>query len=117
MKNRLLSIAILIFALCLIVSLSRDIINLIQKEEEIEGSQLEVEELEVKNEELKKQLEYVKSAEFLEKEAREKLGLAREGETVVILPENIEEIIGANQSQISENQEMPNWKRWLNLFF
>lgn len=115
MKNKLLLLALVILGLCLIVSLSRDIINLIQKEKEIKKSQLEVEELEVKNEELEKQLEYVKSAEFIEKEAREKLGLAREGETIAILPENIEELVGAEKKE--KEEELPNWKRWLKLFF
>lgn len=117
MRNRLTTGILLIFGLYLIVSFSRDIFNLFQKGKEVEKEQLKLEELQIKNEELKRQLEYVKSAEFLEKEAREKLGLAREGEVVVILPENLEELISGNQSQISENQQIPNWKKWLKLFF
>ena len=117
MRNRLTTGILLIFGLYLIVSFSRDIFNLFQKGKEVEKEQLKLEELQIKNEELKRQLEYVKSAEFLEKEAREKLGLAREGEVVVILPENLEELISANQPKISVNQEIPNWKKWLKLFF
>ena len=117
MRNRLITGILLIFGLYLIVSFSRDIFNLFQKGKEVEKEQLKLEELQIKNEELKRQLGYVKSAEFLEKEAREKLGLAREGEVVVILPENLEELISGNQSQISANPEEPNWKKWWNLFF
>jgi len=101
MRNKLITGILFLFGLYLIVSFSRDILDLYQKSKGVE----------------KEQLEYVKSAEFLEKEAREKLGLAREGEVVVILPENVEELISANQPQISENQEEPNWKKWLKLFF
>lgn len=117
LRNKLITGILLIFGLYLIVSFSRDIFNLFQKGKEVEKEQLKLEELQIKNEELKRQLGYVKSAEFLEKEAREKLGLAREGEVVVILPENLEELISGNQSQISVNQEIPNWKKWWNLFF
>ncbi|PJE67272.1 hypothetical protein COU95_03305 [Candidatus Shapirobacteria bacterium CG10_big_fil_rev_8_21_14_0_10_40_9] len=117
MRNKLITGILFLFGLYLIVSFSRDILDLYQKSKGVEKEQLKLEELQIKNEELKKQLEYVKSAEFLEKEAREKLGLAREGEVVVILPENVEELISANQPQISENQEEPNWKKWLKLFF
>lgn len=117
MKNRLVTAILLLFGLYLIVSFSRDILDLYQKSKEIGKEQLKLEELQIKNEELKKQLEYVKSAEFLEKETREKLGLAKEGEAVVILPENVEELISGNQSQISANQQIPNWKKWWRLFF
>lgn len=117
MRNRAVTAILLIFGLYLIVSFSRDIFDLIQRSKEQEKEQLELEKLEIRQEELKKQLEYVKSSEFVEKQAREKLGLAREGEVVVILPENVEEIIRGNQSEISAHQEIPNWKKWLKLFF
>jgi cell division protein FtsB len=71
----------------------------------------QLEKLKIKNEKLKSELEYVKSPEFVEKEAREKLGLGRPGEEVWILPS-----ISANQPPISENQDKPNWERWWELF-
>jgi cell division protein FtsB len=38
------------------------------------------------NQSLKEELEYTKSDFFIEKEARDKLGLGKEGETVIITP-------------------------------
>lgn len=82
----------------------------------MEKSQLALDKLRIKNEELKKQLEYVNSDAFIEKEARDKLGLGKAGETILILPENLE-IIGVNQPEISANQSLPNWEKWWKLFF
>ncbi len=72
--------------------------------------------LEVKNKQLKKELEQVKSPQFLEKQARNKLGLAKEGETVVIIPqEKIEAILGLSKK--IEDIKLPNPLGWLKLFF
>jgi cell division protein FtsB len=67
-----------------------------------------------RNTKLQEQLRIATSASFLEKQAREKLGLAKEGETIVLLGE----------SQNSENQLHPSsvtpqsrWKKWWRLFF
>jgi len=117
MKSKIISGLLTLFGLYLIVSFSRSIFDLYQKSKEIEKERLKVEALKIKNEELKKQLEYVRSQEFLEKEAREKLGLVREGEVVVILPENFKEAIGNDYSQTEKDKEVPNWEKWWKVFF
>lgn len=61
---------------------------------------------------LEERLYFVKSTEFIEKEAREKLGLVKEGEYVVLAPVPLEK---KQQTMISD--DTPNWKKWLNLFF
>lgn len=115
MRKRLISGLIFIFSLYLIVSLSRGIIDLFQKEKIIEKEEAKLEELRVGTEKLKEELEYVQSEEFVEKEAREKLGLAKEGETVLVLPENFEEMVEESQKEV-EPEEPPNWEKWLGLF-
>ncbi len=73
--------------------------------------------LEIKNKELKEQLKEVTSVGFIEKEARDKLGLVKEGETMVIIPdEKIQKILGLNQ-EVAQEVRLPNWKGWLGLFF
>lgn len=67
---------------------------------------------------LKNNLTESLQAGYIEQEARNKLGLAKPGETVVIMPEGSG---GANLSQESfqpQNETgLPNWKKWLRLFF
>lgn len=71
--------------------------------------------LEAKNRQLKEKLSKLKSTEFLEEQARNKLGLAKAGETVVVIPEEkLKSILGASQSaQI----RLPNWLGWLQVFW
>lgn len=71
---------------------------------------------EIKNRELKNRLSQIKSPQFVEEVARNKLGLAKPGETVVIIPdEKIKEILGASDS--AKEARLPNWLGWLRVFF
>lgn len=71
--------------------------------------------LEVKNRELKEKLSQIQSPQFLEEEARNKLGLSKKGETLIIIPEDkLKLVLGASTSaQI----RLPNWLGWLKVFF
>ena len=71
--------------------------------------------LQNENKELKKKLARIKALDFIEAEARDKLGLSKKGETVVIIPEDkLKLVMGASQSaQI----RLPNWLGWLKVFF
>ncbi len=70
--------------------------------------------VEKENAELKIRLEEVKTPEFMEREAREKLGYGKEGEVVVVVPE--EEIKKLQKEAEVESSE-PNWRLWWNLYF
>lgn len=71
--------------------------------------------LQAKNENLKKKITQIQSPEFIEEEVRNKLGFAKKGETVVIIPEEkLKLVLGASSAaQI----RLPNWLGWLKLFF
>lgn len=72
--------------------------------------------LEVENAEVKKRLEEVKKEEFIETEARDKLGLAREGEVIVIIPdEKIDLLLGLNKKEAEVR--LPNYLGWWKVFF
>lgn len=72
-------------------------------------------ELEAENRQLKKKLSEVQSIEFIEKESRNKLGLGKAGETLVIIPEEkLKQILGASQSAVVR---LPNWLGWFRIFF
>lgn len=113
--NRLISGFLLLLGLYLIVSFSRNIFSLIKKGEEVRKENLKVEKLREENEELKKQLEDASSPEFIERQAREKLGLAKEGEQIVVLPGNVEALVLPKEEEKPE--ELPNFKKWYKLFF
>lgn len=98
--------------------LIRNIVTLVSSQDRIKSAEHKVEELRAENRRLQEEWEKASSEEFFEKQAREKLGLAREGETVVVLPE--EDLLRALAPEIGEDglpEELPNWKLWLRLFF
>ncbi len=92
--------------------------------ERIKQAELEVRNQESENQELKKRLAEVQSPEFIEKEAREKLGLGREGETIVVLPkqDEISNIPARNAFGIADAggqypiSNEPNWKKWWKVY-
>ena len=72
--------------------------------------------LEAKNKELIQKLKEIQSPEFIEEMARNKLGLGKAGETIIIIPEEkIKEILGASNS--AQEIRLPNWLGWLRVFF
>jgi cell division protein FtsB len=68
---------------------------------------------EKENQELATKLDYVKSPEFVEKEARDKLGYGKPGETIIVIPE--QDKIQDTSSKIQGETEA-NWRRWVKLY-
>lgn len=105
-----------LIVLVVIYNLVSQISDALKSGERLSRQAEEVYKLEAKNKELKKKLSEIKSPQFIEEEARNKLGLAKEGETLVIIPdEKIKEILGATDS--AQEQRLPNWLGWLKVFF
>ena len=76
----------------------------------------EVYKLEAENKILKKRLFDVNSPSFIEKAAREKLGLGKIGETIVLISdEKIKQTMGATDS--ASVTRLPNWLGWWKVFF
>ena len=119
MKNRPIRFFLFFLGIWLVVSLSRDLWQLLQKRGRVEKMVVKKEELVVENLALKEKLEYVESEEFTEKEAREKLNMSKEGEVVVVLPEKITtaDFQSANQQNQLTSENLPNYQQWLRLFF
>lgn len=112
MKTKLLNLFIIIIGLLLIVNLTRSLSQLVKSWEKMDQVKKEITMTQKKNEELKAKLEKVQSQEFIEEVARNKLGLAKEGEVVVILP-----AIEPEATKAAEEKNIPNWQKWWKLFF
>ena len=100
----------------LIVILSRDLWQILSAKNRITDAEEQVEKLEEEQVKLEEQLKLVETDEFVEREARDKLLLAKEGEVVVLLPPGggIENVELKMENQEEEN--LKNWKKWLELF-
>lgn len=101
----------------LIISLVRNITRITKVQKKIEKKEGETESLAQKNEELEKQLKKIESTGFIEKQLRDKLGLAKEGEAIIVLPD--EETLRALAPEAKKEKGTlpdPNWRKWLDLF-
>jgi len=104
--------------LVLSISLIRNVIKISQAGKVVGEASLRVEILKEENLKLQERLSEVQGEAYVEKELRDKLGLAKEGETVLVLPE--EDIVRSLAPKLTEEEETlpdPNWKKWLKLFF
>jgi cell division protein FtsB len=109
---------LILLTILLAISLVRNIFRKKQVDETIIEEEVMVEDLRKENEELKKELQILGSDEYKERQLRDKLGLAKEGELIVILPD--EEILRKLAPKSFEEEETlpdPNWKKWMHLFF
>lgn len=112
MKNRFLRILVFGLGVFLIVSLSRSIIDIWQKGGLLDKEEERLAKARLENEELAKELERLQSPEYIEKQAREKLGLGREGEVVVVLPPQV----GSPSPEVKIAPKQPEkavWQQWV----
>ena len=104
--------------LFVIWSLSKNLFELTQLDERLIRAQEEMTILKQQNNQLQAQAEDLNSHDFKEAAIRNKLGLSKPGETVVILP--LGELEDATSSSTGINptsvDSLAVWQRWLVLF-
>src|SRR3989344_298533 len=90
MKRNLILVLAVIVALVLAINSYRKITDFRLAAKTVDERQAYLDELKKKNEEFQKELEYKESSQFAELEIRNKLGLAKPGEAVVIVPRGVD---------------------------
>jgi len=86
--------------------------------QKIIDAQNKVNELKKENQELNQELQIAQSMQFVEQMVRDKLGLARKGEIVVVLPDDV--LLRSLAPKLPEERFSlpdPVWKMWMKLFF
>ncbi len=85
---------------------------------DIETEREKVTKMKEVNASLEKSIAEAQSAIFIEKQVRDRLGLAKAGESIVILPD-VETVRKLAPKIASEESVLPdpNWKKWEKLFF
>ncbi|MDZ7586603.1 MAG: septum formation initiator family protein [Patescibacteria group bacterium] len=96
--------------LVMMVRLGGNVWRLWKAGERIKQAEAEVDKETKENKQLKARLAQVQSPEFIEKEAREKLGLGKPGEEIVNLPKQEQESVRAGE------REEANWRKWWKLY-
>ncbi len=107
-----------VLALGLLITVAISFVKSVQKlwlvDARVAQLKADVKRLEQEKKELSVRNNEAESPEFVEKEAREKLGLGKEGETVVVLPEDTHRSQIQDQNVAGDNDA--NWRRWLKVF-
>ncbi|MEK7182709.1 MAG: septum formation initiator family protein [Patescibacteria group bacterium] len=112
-------VLILLGSLGISLVLVRTIWNVVTVRERVREKEAQVAQLAHEQEELNARLRAATSSAFIERTAREKLGLGKEGETVVVLPDEefLRNLAPELESEEEATIEESNWKRWWRLFF
>jgi cell division protein FtsB len=110
--KRLLKYFIFFGCSVVIIKFSRNILHLLKIGEEVKIAEQKLLELKQKNQGLKVKLDYYQSDGFVEEEARNKLNMARSGESIVILPPDLGKKLAS-----PDHPDLPNYRKWWRLFF
>lgn len=113
--SRYLLILVFVF---LAFSLAKNLLKVYDIRKSIEKEKEKVIKLRQEQERLKSETAKLQGSEFIEKQLRDKLGLAKPGEIVLVLPD--EDVLRKLAPQIPQEEETlpdPNWRRWFKLFF
>lgn len=113
MKRILFGILVLSLSL-IIIGLSRSIYDLWKKQDLVISYQKQLVKQKNENQTLKQKLSLTNNPKFVEEQARDNLFLSKPGEQNVLIPS---ELLTSSGSAKPIEDLIPNWRKWLNLFF
>ena len=108
---------VIVIVLVLVISLVRSVIRVNQAGQRVSEKQEQLEKLKNENERLSGELEKVRDDLYTEEVLRNSLGYAKEGEIVLVLPDD--EILRSfvpDRKEEFEEEPKQNWEKWLELF-
>ena len=116
-ENRWFTLLLLFTVVIVGSSIFRDLKKAKEVEKIIKKEEEEVFNLRKKRNELEKRIEETKDIDNIERQLRDKLGLARENEIIIVLPDD--ETLRSFSPKLEEEKEIPvdpNWKKWVKIF-
>lgn len=117
--DRAWKIGLILIVLSFFVSLTRDLYRFFAFGEKITVSEKRIQELKLEKEELERQLRYISSDGYKEIQIRDKLSLAKEGEIVIVLPdeETLRKLSPRRSLPQTKYEPKANWEKWKEVFF
>ena len=107
---------VIFVSIFMIISLSRSVVDLWQRRSIVKQEQERLRRIEQKHEELTQKFKTVLSPVFVEKEARERLGMAKEGDTIILMGDVSQKDESQPSFPQSATPQESNWKRWWMVF-
>jgi cell division protein FtsB len=116
---RLIALALGSLSLWLLINFVGQVVASAQMDRQIAEQQADIARSQAENQALKQRLDFAESPAYIEQIAREQLGYAREGDTVVLptLPERMLAPLPAAPAPLPAPDSEPNWRGWLRAFF
>ncbi len=111
MNYRFVRIGVFLFGIFLIISLSHSSVNLWQKANLLDKEEERFAKAKLENEILTEELAKLQTPQYIEKQAREKLGLSRENEMVVVFPGKDQAEVKPSETPLI-NPKKPVWQQW-----
>ncbi len=99
------------------VNFTKTTLNVIQSSKRLDTTKDEVAQLEGQKNALEEELEYKKSDEYVEEEARNKLGLVKPGEELFVVSQVLGTTTHNDQVSTPVDENLDNLHLWLKLFF
>lgn len=112
--KRIIFLVTIIILFFIILHFVTSIYTLWHKQDLLTSATQQLEQEKKENSTLHQQLFQVNSPQFLEKEARDKLLLAKPGESDVLIDQNL---LKASASAVKKDTEKPYWQQWIEIFF
>ena len=117
-SRRIVRFIVIVVSMVIVINLSRSIWDLWRRRDILGERQEVLRRTQEENKRLQSELEYAQSPEFIEQEARNRLGLGREGEEVILIrPINKSDQSDQLKSTEKQEEKGPKWKKWWRLFF
>lgn len=113
MRKKLFFIFAIAFGIFFTISVVQKMWSIYRASGRLSRERAIVQQLEKENTDLQNKIKQAKSRDFIEKEARDKLNLAKPGETVLVLPQ----VASTQTATITYANDVPNWQAWWKLFF
>ncbi|MFH1509025.1 MAG: septum formation initiator family protein [bacterium] len=116
-RSRFLLPLLLVALIFVGISLGKEILRKYRIDNEIKNLEADIQELEHRNQELSNLLDYLQTDSYKEIQAREQLGLQKEGETAITIQSDLETPPEIASFEVEVREEIPNPLRWWNYFF
>jgi len=115
--RKIIGIATWVLIFLLLVSTVKNLQKVAGIRSAVEAEKAKVEKMKGDNAALQAQIAQIQSPEFIEGQIRNKLGLAKPGEAIVVLPDadtlrKLAPVVPVEENTLPD----PNWKRWEKLF-
>lgn len=111
------ALIVVVVVLSLGSALSKEIYREYRIKKDIDALKTEIGAMEKDNYQLSQLIEYYKTDEYKEAEARKRLNLKAEGEQVVMIDEKDKSAEEVKADQVAQQASVPNRTKWWNYFF